>query len=544
MNRRTSTCLFAGAILTCIFQLLWFGLKCFNQIDYDGMAYTGIARHLRQGEFHSAINAFRSPLLSWLIAAGSFAHADFLHVGKFINVASFLLSFALLYRFAESLWHSKLASSVAVLLFALGRGLAAASVEMITPDFLFGALVLIYFIVLLRCLRDARAKIWFYLGTVHGLAFLAKAFALPWLALCTLVAVVLSEGTWRARAARLATAALIPVVVASAWATVLHSKYGVFTTGSQFKTNLLQWTLRAYREHHDATYAVLTDTTKVVDEYVVDDPMPPGAWPWTYQVSLKQALPKLMIAEANNVPRVLKEMMIVVTPGGLIAFIASLAIVTRRRHRYPVEWRLVTVIAVGAISLVLAYSMLVFDSRYLFPLIPLVLAVATRFLIPDSDWNHNGWRTIAIVLAVLGVITSIVYRSSPFRTLTRDFQIVCYDAGHRLKAHLGSTVVSIGSGPFPEHGVGWEAGYKAAYFGNRKLVADLEDLPSPEVTPQVLGDIAKASPNAVIVWGDPQSARYLSFVGSLARQYANGASEKISDPVHGEVGIVFFRSSE
>jgi len=544
VSRRTPTWIFAVAILGCIFQLIWFGLKCFNQIDYDGMAYTGIARHLHQGEFHSAINAFRSPLLSWLIAAASFAHADYLHIGKFINVASFLLSFVLLYRFAESLWHSRLASSLAVLLFALGRGLAAASVEMITPDFLFGALVLIYFIVLLRCLRDARAKDWFSLGTVHGLAFLAKAFALPWLALCTLVGVILSDGSWRARAVRLASAALIPVIVASAWATVLHSKYGVFTTGSQFKTNLLQWTLRAYREHHDPTYALLTDTTKVVDEYIVDDPMPPGAWPWTYHVGIKQALPKLMLAEANNVPRVLKEMMIVVTPGGLIAFMASVAIVTRRRHRYPVEWRVVTVIAVGAISLVCAYSMLVFDSRYLYPLIPLVLAVAARFLIPDADWNHNGWRTIAIVLAILGVITSMVYRASPFRTLTRDFQVVCYDAGRRLKTHMGSGLVSIGSGPFPEHGVGWEAGYKAAYFGNRKLVADLEDLPSPDVTAQVLADIAKASPDAVIVWGDPQNARYLSFVRSFALQYSNGASEKISDPVRGEAGTVFFRSSE
>ena len=49
------------AVLACMFQLFWFGSKCFHQIDYDGMAYTGIARHLSQGQFHSAINAFRSP---------------------------------------------------------------------------------------------------------------------------------------------------------------------------------------------------------------------------------------------------------------------------------------------------------------------------------------------------------------------------------------------------------------------------------------------------------------------------------------------------
>src|SRR5207302_10729932 len=46
----------------------WFGSTCFNRIDYDGMAYTDVARQVSRGEFHSSINAFRSPLFSWIIA--------------------------------------------------------------------------------------------------------------------------------------------------------------------------------------------------------------------------------------------------------------------------------------------------------------------------------------------------------------------------------------------------------------------------------------------------------------------------------------------
>ena len=243
-------------------------------------ARPGAFPRTRQGEFHAAINAFRSPLLSWLIAAATVGSADYLHIGKLINVGALLLSVALLYALTEKVWHSRVVASAAVLLLVLGRGLAASAVAMITPDFLFAALVLIYFIVLLRCLRNDSLKDWFYLGIVHGLAFLAKAFALPWLALCTLIAVVVSGKPWETRAARLGAAALIPVLVAAGWATVLHSKYGVFTTGTQLKANLLQWTLHANSEHHDTTYALLRDTTKEVDEYVVDDPMPPGSWPW------------------------------------------------------------------------------------------------------------------------------------------------------------------------------------------------------------------------------------------------------------------------
>jgi len=534
---RASRWLIAATILS---QLFWFAPKCFNQIDYDGMAYTGIARHLRQGEFHSAINAFRSPLISWVIATASFGSADYLHIGKLVNIGSFLLSLALLFFLAESLWHSRLVASLAVLLFGLGRGLPSAAVSMVTPDFLFSALVLVYFLVLLRCLRNDDLKDWFSLGVVHGLAFLAKAFALPWLALCTSVALALSGKPWRTRAARLGLAAFIPMIVAVGWATVLHSKYGVLTTGSQFKSNLLQWTLGAYREHHDATYALLRDTTKAVDEYGVDDPMPPGSWPWTYHVSIRQALPKMILAEQHNVPRVVKEMAILVTPGGLIAFMVTLAIVTSRRRKYPVEWRLAAVISASAVSLVLAYSMLVFDSRYLFPLIPLVLAVAARFLVSDNELDHHNWRKLCIALVVLGTVISILYPSSPFRLLTRDFQASCYDAGSRLRTHRGSSVVSIGSGPFPEHGVGWEAGYKSSYFGGRRIIGALDSLPSSTQLNILSMDIRKASPDAILVWGRTDDTRYTGVLHSLTLQYPSRASENIVDPALGEVGTVFF----
>src|ERR1039458_7021487 len=60
------------------------------------MSYVGIARRLSQGQFHAAINAFRSPLISWIIAAGSRLDGNLLQVGKFTNIGSFLASAALL----------------------------------------------------------------------------------------------------------------------------------------------------------------------------------------------------------------------------------------------------------------------------------------------------------------------------------------------------------------------------------------------------------------------------------------------------------------
>ena len=336
---------------------------------------------------------------------------------------------------------------------------------------------------LLRALGEDRLRDWFFLGAIHGVTFLAKAFALPWLALCTVTALAVSGKQWKSRVARLAAAALIPAVIAAGWAAVLHSKYGVYTAGSQFRLNLVQWTLGAAREHRDPTYAVLTDTTKDYDEYVVLD-MPPGSWMWTYPMDVSKVLPKIMRAEMRNLPRAAKEMAVVETPGGLLAFVfAVVALVRRRRQTSPQtstssssstssseDWRFAVVVAVAAVSLVGAYSMLVVDARYLFPLMPLVLAVSAGFLTGEVDFDFRLWRNLCIALVIVGVVFSLTYRSSPFRTLTRDFQLSCYDAGHRLKAHGGSRIVSLGAGPFPAHGVGWEAGFKAAYFGGSRLV--------------------------------------------------------------------------
>jgi hypothetical protein len=559
-NEKASSWFIAVTLLSCVLQLFWFASKCFNQIDIDGMGYLGIARHLRHGEFQAAINAFRSPLISWLIAVASFASAGgsegYVHIGKLINIAAFLLSLALLYVLTEKLWHSRLVASLAILMFSLGRGLAASAVSMVTPDFLFAALTLTYFIVLLRCLRndrlendrlkEDRLQDWFFLGAIHALAYLAKAFALPWLAACTLVALGFSAKPWKASLARLALAALIPVAVASGWGTVLHSKYGVFTTGTQFKVNLLQWTLHSYSEHHDTTYALLRDNSKEVDGYGAADPMPPGSWPWTYPLSVKQVVPNMIRAEARNVPRVLKEMTIVTTLGGLIAFVAVLGILTRRRRQYPVEWRFAVVVAASALTLVTTYSTLVFDERYLFPLIPLVLAVAARFLVPDNkgdkedEVNYARWRKLCIALVVLGTVASMIYPSSPFRLLTRDFQSSCYDAGRLLQEHTGSRVVTIGSGPFPEHGVGWEAGFKAGFFGERQIIAATEALPQSTQLSSLAADLQKASPDAILVWGKPEDTRYTGLLQNLTLRYPRSPREKIVDPVLGEVGTVLF----
>jgi len=543
LQRNLWAIIVVAVIASCSFQLWWFSRTCFKEIDFDGVGYIGIARHIRQGEFHAAINSIRSPLISCLIAAGSFVSRDYLHAGKIVNIGSFLLAVVLLYVLTQSLWHSRLAAALAALLFALGRSLAAEAVESITPDFLFAALALLYFFLLLRALRNNRLRDWFFVGAVHGIAFFAKAFALPWLAVCTVTALALSHwpkpGEWKPRIARLVLAALIPAVAATGWAAVLHSKYGVYTTGSQFRLNLLQWTLAASRVQQDATYSVLTDTSRDYDDYVVLD-MPPGSWMWTYHIDLRSASPRIIRAEVRNVPTAVKELAIVETPGGLLAFLLALIVLARSRRANQAEWRFAVVSAVAAVSLVAAYSMLVVDSRYLYPLMALIPALSAGFVTDEGDPGFRLWRRICLALVVIGVVFSMTYWASPFRTLTRDFQLSCYDAGQHLKAHPGSRIVSLGAGPFPGHGVGWEAGFKSAYFGERRLVATMDSLPDSRQLSSLMTDIQKSSPAAILVWGRPDNSRRSDLLQRLALLYPHSSTEKILDPALGEVGVVVF----
>ncbi len=534
-----------ATVISCIAQVSWFAAKCFAQIDYDGMSYVGIARHLRQGQFHAALNAFRSPLISWIIAAGSLLDRNLLEVGKFTNIGSFLASAALLYWLTKRLWHSRLVASIAALWFSLARGFAATAVILIIPDFLLTALVLTYFLILLRCFRTDQAKDWALLGLVHGVAYLAKAFALPWLALATLVSLAISfREQPRHGLKRLVLASLAPLLIAAAWATALHSKYGIFTTGSQFKSNFLGYNVRTYAQR-EPTYALLNDTVlepgvsdpspEKSDEYMVNDPMPPNSPAWTYRPAMRQAVPLVIAAERRNLPVALKELTILLTPGGILGFLFMLQMMIRRRLQSVPEFRFTCVVAVSAASLIFAYGMLAFITTYACPLVALVMAITSRFLVSDAQFTPNPvWQRLCIVLVVAGLMVAFTYRSSPFRTLDRNFQMSCYDAARKLEAYSGSRVVTIGSGPYPEHGVGWEAGYRAAYFANRRIVAGTPDLPV-ELVP-LRADIEKSSADAVLLWGNPADPRFQLVLRSLAAEYRD--SLPILDPARGQVGAV------
>jgi hypothetical protein len=531
----------------CIFQILWFASTSFNFIDYDALSYIGIAQYLRTGQLHASINAFRSPLISWLIAAASFLDGNLLHVGKVINIGCFVISVALVYRLADRFWQSRLVASIAAFWFSLSRGLAATAVVLVSPDFLLTVLVLLYFLLLLCCLRSNRTKDWILLGAIHGVAYLAKAFALPWLTVTTLVAAGISAGRRSGRVERFALAMVLPLLIAALWGIVLYSKYEVFTTGSQFKTNFALHGMQG-SAHRSQQFAVLEDTAPEaepsdpspfkMDEMMVHDPMPPHSPSWQRRAPASQTLRLAIAAERKTVPAALKELTILLTPGGALGFLLVVWRMVQRRSDHSTEFRLTFVVAVSAVALILAYGMLVFLTTYAFPLVALVMPVTAGVFVGDHRFSGNAfWQRSCIALAVAGLLVSFVYRSSPFRTLDRAFEASCHDAARKIEANAGLQLVSVGAGPYPAQGVGWEAGFITAYFAHRRIVA-AGDLPRPFQTPLWTEDIRRAAADAVLVWGKPEDPGYQLALRSLTGEYRS--SVPILDPALGEVGRVVF----
>jgi hypothetical protein len=335
--------------------------------------------------------------------------------------------------------------------------------------------------------------------------------------------------------------------VAGTWASVLHAKYGVYTTGSQFKVNLLQWTLRVRWVPPEKGYAVLRDVSSSFDQFGMDDPAPPGSAPWRYHISVKKIIPSLFHAEMRNLPLAIKETTILITPGGVIAFFWCFVLLLRNRKQYPVEFAFALVIFIGAVSLVLAYCMLVFDGRYAQPLVPLLIAVSIRPLLRGAERDPltlpDSKRLAVAGIVVLGAVFFNTYWSSPVASLDRDFQASCYDASRKLQFHRSLTLVSIGEGPYPAHGVGWEAGFKAAFFSNRRVIAWTGDIVDSARRQDLLADVRIAAPDTVMVWGASSSPEYVSLIRELSEQHPRSSIVKVYDPTKGEVASILFLST-
>lgn len=213
------------------------------QINPDGVSYITIARQYSQGHFWDAVSAYWSPLYSWLMVLPLWGGADEMLAGKIAGIGAGAIAVVGLMYLLKGIGASL---EIRLILTASAVPLIVESVYAVTtPDLLLGAVLLLYLGA--WCGRRPRAgsRTWkgdVGVGLLGGLAYLAKAYALPVVTAHILLlgglSLIFNRHQWRRVLFQYGRIIASLGVIVGLWAAVLSYKNGFVTWGSTGAYNL------------------------------------------------------------------------------------------------------------------------------------------------------------------------------------------------------------------------------------------------------------------------------------------------------------------
>ena len=210
-----------------------------EQTDPDGISYIRLAGYLTEGHVGRSVTGHWSPLLSWLIAPLLMIGLPGLHAGRVVLALGGGFVVWMVWMFGGRLGLRPLPRSLATMTAAVMA--VGWTTEVITPDVILTGLLLAYLTVISKPDLLRRRATAIAVGALGGLAFLTKAYALPFFLVHFPLTLWLRSGetaeTERPRFGRRFRAALLPwavgmagcIVVSGVWIATLSVKYGRFT---------------------------------------------------------------------------------------------------------------------------------------------------------------------------------------------------------------------------------------------------------------------------------------------------------------------------
>ena len=403
------------------------GLEAFagrHVVNPDGIAYLDIADAYGRGDWTSALNAYWSPLYSWLLApavalaraspAWEFPLAHVVNLGIFVGaVAAFE---ALLVAVARLLGADGAARTALWLwgyaLF-LRATLTMATLRLVTPDVLVMAVTCLLAALLCRVSAgDERGRTFVALGIVAGVGYLAKQILLP-VGVLALVLAAAGRGDGRRRRAGVVWAVLAMLVVAAPFVVAISLARGRFTVGEAGRLNYI-WSLRAEGDRAQPMEGLLAHREgthpprKVLDAPAVwDFGRPgPGTVPlsfdpayWSEGVRLRlepRAQLRVLAVNAGAVGQVLRRWLPALTIVVLVLLIAGRAALGPAARL----WRL----DVLGLAPVLVYPVVWVEGRYLAAAVVLVLFVPFAAAVRSAPLEPR----VATAAALAALLTLVV----------------------------------------------------------------------------------------------------------------------------------------
>ena len=205
-----------------------------HQINPDGVGYLSVAHKYLAGHFREAVNGYWSPLISWLLvpllALGLPPILAVKIQAVLIGLATILILWRLLLHMGVPT-SLRFIAALAAIPIVLYHGLTV-----ITPDLLVACAILLYLMHLTSPRYDQRWYSGLISGALGALAYLAKAYALPFVLahflLISVVALVRQPERRRRIAFHFVTGLAALVLLSGLWAGALSVKFHSVTFGS------------------------------------------------------------------------------------------------------------------------------------------------------------------------------------------------------------------------------------------------------------------------------------------------------------------------
>lgn len=228
------------AFILMVFSVLsgFFIYSHHQDLNPDGISYLEIAANYKNLQFKEALNAYWSPVFSWVLIPfmstfGAIAGA---------KILQFIISIAWIYTtylFAAQITTKAKAIAVTALVFLFSQ--VTETWKLITPDLLLANYLNIFLFLFLKQFRNHKIKNPFLMGLYLGLGTLIKAFFLPFAVLFVILLVLVHKDHFSIKKLTFLFLGLglIPVI----WGLILSTKYDRFvfnTSGSvAYQTHVL-----------------------------------------------------------------------------------------------------------------------------------------------------------------------------------------------------------------------------------------------------------------------------------------------------------------
>ncbi|MBS1775241.1 MAG: hypothetical protein JSS64_03065 [Bacteroidetes bacterium] len=426
---------FSGAILVIAVWLLYPHFQYY--VDPDSTAYLTLAKRYVEGDYDSAINGYWSPFSIWLVALGMKAGFNAMPSAVVVNALAAIGFLYLSHLFFRKLFLKKM--SCWLLEMALSVFLTYAVYWQLFAD-LWGCFFLLW--VLYELLRETFIKNkvnWLLVGLLGALAYLSKAYSLPFFVLEIIVFAwfFMRKNDKPTKASLTFVFGVVGTLFLCAlpWFLLLHQKYGIWTTGTAGMLNT-SWYLVGHPYWKHNVGAILPPVYANSPSYWEDPFRANGATPHFWN-SMKLFTLQIIRIGYNSLKflQSISELSIFFSVAIVVAFFQIRknlsTLFFEPQHKF---------LSVSFLLFPLGYFLINFEARYLWFMVPLgmVLLVKTIEMIADRlKINMNG---LVALLAFSFMAYPIVGLKKMYGLGLDDHEIACKIKQAGIKGGLTSNI--------------------------------------------------------------------------------------------------------